>query len=65
MKSSVYESSLSYFQKLTTTILRKSITKGNPRNTVYRDYKIFGQNKFEDQFRSKLSSIKINFMRSF
>ena len=32
MKSSAYESGLSYFQKFTSTILRKSITKGNPRN---------------------------------
>ena len=49
---------LSDFHKLTTTILRKSITKGNPRNILYRDYKIFDQKKFEDQLRSQLASIK-------
>ena len=65
MKSSAYKRGLSYFQKLSTTMLRKSITKGNPRDIVYRDCKIFDQNKFQDQFRPKLSSIKINFMRSF
>ena len=32
MKSSAYESGLSDFHKLTTTILRKSITRKNPRN---------------------------------
>ena len=32
MKSSAYESGLSHFHILTTTILRKSITKGNTRN---------------------------------
>ena len=58
MKSSAYESGLSDFHKLTTTILRKSITKGNPRNILYRDYKIFNQKKFEDQLRSQLGSIK-------
>ena len=58
MKSSAYESGLSDFHKLTTTILRKSITKGNPRNILYRDYKIFDQNKIEDKLRSQLASIK-------
>ena len=58
MKSSAYERGLSDFHKLTTTILRKSITKGNPRNILYRDYKIFDQKKFEDQLRSQLASIK-------
>ena len=58
MKSSAYESGLSDFHKLTTTILRKSITKGNPRNILYRDYKIFDQKKFEDQLCSQLASIK-------
>ena len=57
MKSSAYESGLSDFHKLTTTILRKSITKGNPRNILYRDYKIFDPKKFEDQLRPQLASI--------
>ena len=58
MKSSAYESGLSDIHKLTTTILRKSITKGNQRNILYRDYKLFDQKKFEDQLRSQLASIK-------
>ena len=58
MKSSAYESGLPDFHKLTTTILRKSITKWNPINILYRDYKIFDKKKFEDQLRSQLASIK-------
>ena len=48
MKSNAYESGLSDFHKLTTTILRKSITRGNPRSILYRDYQILDQKKFED-----------------
>ena len=58
MKLSAYESGLSDFRKLTTTILRKSITKGNPKNIIYRHYKIFDQKKFEDQLCSQLASFK-------
>ena len=58
MKRSAYESGLPDFHKLTTTILRKSITRWNPRNILYRDYKFFDQKKFEDQFRSQLAYIK-------
>ena len=58
MKSSSYESGLSDFHKLITTIPRKSISKRNPGNILYRDYKIFDQKKFEDQLRSQLASIK-------
>ena len=58
MKLSAYESGLSDFHKLTTTILRKSIAKGNPRNILNRGYKVFDQKKFEDQLRSQLASIK-------
>ena len=64
MKSSTYESGFSDFYKLTTIILRKSITKGDPRNILYRDFKIFNQKKFEDQLCSQLASIKtINYSK--
>ena len=69
MKSSAYENSSSDFHKLTVTILRKVITKGNPRNILYRDNKIFDQKNIEDQLRPQLAPIKLsiilNFMRSF
>ena len=58
MKSSAYESGLSDYNKLSTTILRKSITRGNPRNILYMDHKVFDQKKFEDQLRSHLASVK-------
>ena len=58
MKSSAYESGLSDFQKLTSTILRKNITRGNPRNIRNRDYKTFDRKKFEYQLRSQLACIK-------
>ena len=51
MKSSAHESGLSDFHKLTTTILIKSVTKGNSRIILYRDYKMFDQKKFEDQLQ--------------
>ena len=57
MKSSAYESGLSDFHNLTTTIL-EVITRGNPRNILYRDYKAFDQNKFKDLLRSQLASMK-------
>ena len=69
MKSSASESGSSDFHKLTDTILRKVITKGNPRNILYRDNKIFDQKNIEDQLRPQLAPIKLsiilNFMRSF
>ena len=57
MKSSAYESGLSDFHELTTTILTKKY-KVNPRNILYRDYKKFDEKKFEDQLRSQLPPIK-------
>ena len=41
MKLSACESGLSDYHKLTTTILRKSITRGNPRNILYMDHNPF------------------------
>ena len=58
MKSSAYESGLSDCHKLTATILRKSITRRNPRTILYRGYKVFDQKKFDNQLRSQLASIK-------
>ena len=58
MKSSAHESGLSDFHKFTVTILRKRMTRGNPRNILCKDYKVFDQKKFEDQLRSQLASIK-------
>ena len=39
MKSATFETGLSDHHKLTTTILRKIISKGNSKKMFYRDYK--------------------------
>ena len=45
MKSATFETGLSDHHKLTTTILRKTISKGNSKKMFYRDYKRFDQKK--------------------
>ena len=56
MKSTTFETSMSDFHKLTTTILRKTINKPNAKKIFYRDYKAFDQNTFEKRLQSKLRS---------
>ena len=40
MKSTTFETGISDFHKLTTTILRKTISKGNAKKIFYRDKKL-------------------------
>ena len=56
MKSATFQTSMSDFRKLTTTILRKTINKPNAKKIFYRDYKAFDQNTFEKRLQSKLRS---------
>ena len=56
MKSATFETGMSDFHKLTTTILRKTISKGNAKKNFYRDYKVFEHNTFETRLQSKLKS---------
>ena len=56
MKSTTFEVGMSDFHKLTTTILRKTISKGNAKKIFYRDYKVFDHNIFEMRLQSKLKS---------
>ena len=56
MKSTTFETGMSDFDKLTTTILRKGISKGNAKMIFYRDYKAFDQNTFEKRLQPKLKS---------
>ena len=56
MKSTTFETGMSDFHKLTTTILRKTTSKGNAKKISYRDYKAFDYNIFETRLRSKLTS---------
>ena len=46
---------MSDFHKLTTTILRKTISKGIAKKIFYRDYKSFDQNTFGTRLQSKLT----------
>ena len=56
MKSTTFETGMFDFHKLTTTILRKTISKGNTKKIFYRDYKAFDRNTFETRLQSKLKS---------
>ena len=51
MKSTTFETGITDFHKLTTTILQKTISKGNTR-----DYKAFDENTFETRLKSNLTS---------
>ena len=56
MKSTIFETRMSDFHKLATTILGKTISKGNAKKILYIDYKAFDQNTFEARLKSKLTS---------
>ena len=56
MKSATFETGFSDHHKLITTILRKTISKGNSKKMFYRDYKRFDQKKFETELKFKLNS---------
>ena len=56
MKFTTFETGMSNFHKLTTTILQKTISKGNAKNIFYRDYKTFDHDTFETRLQSKLKS---------
>ena len=55
MKSATFETALSDHHKLTTTILTKTVKKGNSKQMFYRDYKRFDKKKFETEMKLKLS----------
>ena len=48
------QNGLSDFHKVTMTILGESIPEGNPKTIVYRDFKSFGKNKFNEELNSKI-----------
>ena len=48
------QNGLSDFHKVTMTILGETITEGNPKSIVYRDYKSFDKNKFNEELNSKI-----------
>ena len=56
IKSAAFETGLSDHYKLITTILRKTIIKGNSKKMFYSYYKRFDQKKFETELKLKLNS---------
>ena len=54
MRSETFENDLSDFHKVTTAILRKTIAKGNPKTILYRDYKLFDQNRLNEELNPKM-----------
>ena len=59
MRSETFGNGLSDFHKVTTTMLRKIIPKGNPKSILYRDYKSFDRNKFNEELNSKMKNEKL------
>ena len=55
MKSAIFQTEISDFYKLTTTILRKTRSKANAKKIFYRDYKTFDHNTFEKRPQSNLT----------
>ena len=58
MRSETFENGVSDFHKVTTAILRKTIAKGNPKTIIYRDYKLFDQNRFNEELNPKMNKKK-------
>ena len=56
MKSTTFETGLSDYHKLITTILRKTISKGNSKKLFYRDYKRFDPKEFETELKLKFAN---------
>ena len=50
MKSTTFETGISDFHKLTTTILRKTISKGNANKIFYRNYKALTKTLLKQDF---------------
>ena len=58
-KACVLESGISDFHKLTAATLKSKILKAPPKRNLYRDYKVFDENNFNNDLKTKLDSIKI------
>ena len=62
MKSSTFETGISDFHKLTTTIMKLHYVKSNKRTLYYRDYKNFDEDLFKNKLKLKLNSlVEINY----
>ena len=56
MKSTTFETGMSDFHVLITTIFRKTISNENAKKIFYRDYKAFDHNTFETRLQLKLTN---------
>ena len=62
MKSRTFETGISDFHKLTTTVMKLHYLKSNKRTLHYRDYKNFDEDFFNDHLKLKLNSLdEINY----
>ena len=57
MKTSTFETGISDFHALITSIMKMTYTKGNPNIKLYRDYKHFNNVNFEEEIHSKFRDI--------
>ena len=53
------ETGISDFHRFTAVSLQSQILKAPPKQKLYRDYKAFDENSFNNDLKSKLDSIKI------
>ena len=58
MTSATFETGISDFHKLTTTIMKKKFEKGHPRTLFYRDYKKFDNDIFIKKLNETINSKK-------
>ena len=59
---STFETGISDFHKLTTTIMKLHYVKSNKRTLYYRDYKNFDEDLFKNKLKLKLNSLfEINY----
>ena len=58
IRPGTFENCLSNLHDVTRTILQKTIPKGNPKTILYKDYKSFDQNKFNEELNSKIKKLK-------
>ena len=55
MKSYTCETGLSDHHKMVYSFLRETFAKGKPKTICYRCFKNFGQNKFNEELKKRIS----------
>lgn len=57
IESCTFENNSSDYHKVTTTILRKTICKENPKTKFQGDFKSFKKDRFEEELKSRMMSL--------